>query len=232
MEDKNKDYSDYKDYEKLEETVKALETAATPQVEPNPHFKASARKRILNSLPGTSPDQLEHKQAHVYHKRTAVRLVAVFAAFVIALSGVAAASSGSLPGDTLYPVKRAVEQGRVLMARNDESRAGVYADLADRRLTETEALVKNKRNKNVDATLQLMGGEYDLAQGAIKKLPVEKREHLLARLEKANTRQRRVLETYKKNPNVPRAVVVRTLARIERNREIIREIKQSLRDRP
>ncbi|MFA5866378.1 MAG: DUF5667 domain-containing protein [Actinomycetota bacterium] len=221
MKDKNKDYEEYKeyeDYEDLAKTVDALKTAATSPVEPDPRFKASARARVLGSLP--------------VHKRVGLRLAAVFAAFALALSGVAAASSNSLPGDTLYPVKRTVEQGRVFLERNDETRAEIYADLADKRLTETEALVRNKRNKNVDATLQLMGSEYDLAQASINRIPPERRERMLARLEKANARQMRVLQTYLKNTNVPRAVVVRALARIERNREMIREVKQSLKARP
>ncbi len=235
MKDKTGDYEEhkeYEDYDELKGTVKALESAATSPVEPDPQFKASARQRILNSLPESAGSQTARTSSMVWRQRMGLRLVAVFAAFAVALSGVAAASSGSLPGDTLYPVKRAVEQGRVLLARNDETRAEVYADLAEKRLTETETLVKNKRNKNVDATLQLMSGEYDLAQASIDRIPLENRERLLARLEKANSRQRRVLETYLRNPNVPRAMVVRTIARIEKNRATILEIKRSFHNRP
>jgi hypothetical protein len=232
MEDKNmehkehKEYKDYEDYDDLKSAIDRLEAAAEIPVEPDPQFKVSARKRILNAFPEAAPAQEQRKRAHVYSRRTGLRLVAVFTAVALALSGVAFASNDSLPGDTLYPVKRAVEQGRVVIARNDQARAGVYADLADRRLKEIEALVKAKRTTKIDATLQLMGTQYDYAQAAGNRLPPAERDRLLARLETAVARQQALLDSYSKDRNVPQAVIVRNLERIKRNREIIRDLRR------
>lgn len=56
-------------------------------------------------------------------------------------SGVAAASSSALPGEMLYPVKRAVEQVMLTAAFTPGSEARVQADLAARRLHEVERLL-------------------------------------------------------------------------------------------
>jgi hypothetical protein len=228
MEDKDKDYEEYKefeDYDELASTIEKLEMTAAAPVGPDPQFKASARKRILNSLPENAPERISNKRARGYGRRTGLRLAAVFTAFALALSGVAFASNDSLPGDTLYPVKRVVEQGRVIAARNDESRASVYADLADKRLLEVQSLIKKNRHDRLDATLQLMGAEYDLAQASANKLPAEKREKMLARLETAVARQQTTLDGYSKNSKIPRAVIIRNLERIKQNRQRVRELR-------
>jgi hypothetical protein len=229
MEDKHKDYKEYGDYEDLADAIEKLETAAVSPIEPDPQFRASARKRILNSLPEVSPERSDRKRANIF-KKTAFRLAAAFTAIALALSGVAFASTDSLPDDTLYPVKRLVEQGRVVLTRNDEARAGVYADLADRRLAEIEALVKAKRTAKIETTLQLMGSEYDSAQAAANKLPTEKKERIMARLETAVTRQQTQLDGYSKNKTVPQAVINRNLERIKKNRERIRELRLERRE--
>jgi hypothetical protein len=229
MADTDRDFKEYKDLDELTGTVAKLEAAASSTIEPDPQFKISARKRILNSLPETSPEQIGHKRARVFYKRTTLRLTAVFTAFAVALSGVAFASTDSLPGDTLYPIKRAVEEGRVILSRNEEVRAAVYADLADRRLAETEALVKVKRTAKIDATLQLMGAEYDFAQAAVNKLPADKRERMLARLHATATRQQTTLDSFSKNKNISRAVVIRNLERVKKNRARVQELREQRR---
>jgi hypothetical protein len=59
---------------------------------------------------------------------------------VVAVS-TATASARSLPGDTLYPVKRLVEQGRLALA-SDGGEVTLRLDLAGRRLDEFETLLK------------------------------------------------------------------------------------------
>jgi hypothetical protein len=233
MEDKKKDYEEYKEYEDyrdLEQTIEKLETAAAEPVKPDPQFRASARKRLLNTLPEAAPAHPARRRPRSGYRVTAVRLVAAFMAITLAISGMAFASSDSLPGDTLYPVKRAVEQGRVVTARNDEARAAVYADLADNRLLEVESLVKKNRKDRIDMTLQLMGAEYDSAQAAAGKLPAAKREKMLARLEAAGARQQTLLDGYMNMKNLPRAVIIRNLDRIKQNRRRVRELRLERRE--
>ncbi|MFI9269438.1 DUF5667 domain-containing protein [Kitasatospora sp. NPDC052896] len=57
------------------------------------------------------------------------------------LAGVAAASTGALPGETLYPVKRGLEDLRLDLARSDAERGALLLDQASNRLAEAHELV-------------------------------------------------------------------------------------------
>jgi len=59
----------------------------------------------------------------------------------VAIIGTATASARSLPGDTLYPVKRLVEQGQLALT-SDGGEVTLRLDLAGRRLDEFETLLK------------------------------------------------------------------------------------------
>lgn len=67
-------------------------------------------------------------------------MAAILAAGVSAATGVGFAAQGSLPGEALYPVKRATERARVALVPTDE-RADVYVDQADERMREVERLL-------------------------------------------------------------------------------------------
>jgi hypothetical protein len=54
----------------------------------------------------------------------------------VALSGVSAASSDSLPGDALYQVKRSTEQAQLALAGSDLGRGSLHLDFARLRLRE------------------------------------------------------------------------------------------------
>jgi hypothetical protein len=69
--------------------------------------------------------------------RTAVAACLVLAVIVVST---ATASASSLPGDTLYPVKRLVESGRLALA-GDSGELDLRLDFADRRLDEFEELL-------------------------------------------------------------------------------------------
>ena len=54
----------------------------------------------------------------------------------LALSGVSAASTDSLPGDPLYQVKRSSERAQLALAGSDQSRGQLYLEFAHSRLQE------------------------------------------------------------------------------------------------
>ncbi|MGP3970451.1 DUF5667 domain-containing protein [Streptomyces sp. 6N223] len=68
-----------------------------------------------------------------------------------ALGGVAAASTDALPGDTLYGLKRGMEDLRLDFAGNDVDRGGVYLDRAATRLNEARRLMERARAGGLDA---------------------------------------------------------------------------------
>ncbi|WP_329456361.1 DUF5667 domain-containing protein [Streptomyces sp. NBC_01497] len=67
-----------------------------------------------------------------------------------AFSGVAAASSDALPGDSLYGLKRGMEDIRIDLADNDSARGGLYLDHASTRLAEARRLMERDRTGHLD----------------------------------------------------------------------------------
>lgn len=69
---------------------------------------------------------------------TKFALVAV--CILILLTGTAYASSSAIPGDVLYPVKRAVEDTRVILASTSETKAQLQVEFTEERLQELEKI--------------------------------------------------------------------------------------------
>ncbi|MFJ3903113.1 DUF5667 domain-containing protein [Streptomyces sp. NPDC090025] len=67
-----------------------------------------------------------------------------------AFSGVAAASSDALPGDSLYGLKRGMEDIKLGMADDDADRGGLYLDQASTRLSEARRLMERGRAGDLD----------------------------------------------------------------------------------
>ncbi|MFI8005418.1 DUF5667 domain-containing protein [Streptomyces sp. NPDC086010] len=67
-----------------------------------------------------------------------------------AFGGVAAASSDALPGDSLYPLKRGMEDLSLGMADTDADRGEVYLDQASTRLGEARRLMERGRAGDMD----------------------------------------------------------------------------------
>lgn len=89
-------------------------------------------------------------------RRPAGRRVAIVLAATMLLalgaSQVGFAASDALPGDLLYPVKRAVERLNLAVHPGAVSRATIHLELAERRLTELAALVdRGDDRERIDA---------------------------------------------------------------------------------
>ncbi|MEU5660747.1 DUF5667 domain-containing protein [Streptomyces sp. NPDC047737] len=67
-----------------------------------------------------------------------------------AFGGVAAASSDALPGDSLYPLKRGMEDISLTMADGDAARGEAYLDHASTRLGEARRLMERARSGELD----------------------------------------------------------------------------------
>lgn len=62
---------------------------------------------------------------------------------IIFIAGTTIASANALPGDTLYPVKRQVENARLLIAPTEEAKLDLEVNFAQKRLDEAEKLHSN-----------------------------------------------------------------------------------------
>ena len=104
------------------------------------------------------------------------RLVPVTIAFLIFFgTGVAFAAEGTLPGDTLYPVKISVNEGfRRALAVTPTERANLETELAARRITEAESLAVKHRLTSATETALVAG--FSAHTLAVRKEAAEMKE--------------------------------------------------------
>ncbi|NEB09468.1 hypothetical protein G3I32_11395 [Streptomyces coelicoflavus] len=88
-----------------------------------------------------------------------------------AFGGVAAASSDALPGDSLYGLKRGIEDFRLGLADGNDERGRAYLDLASTRLSEARRLMERGRSGPLDheslgeIRRALSGMRHDASEG-------------------------------------------------------------------
>ncbi|MGW3917379.1 DUF5667 domain-containing protein [Streptomyces sp. NPDC005070] len=88
-----------------------------------------------------------------------------------AFGGVAAASSDALPGDSLYGLKRGMEDIRLGLADGDSDRGELYLDQASNRLSEARRLMERGRSGHLDheslgeIRRALSGMQHDASEG-------------------------------------------------------------------
>ncbi|MBQ1092312.1 DUF5667 domain-containing protein [Streptomyces sp. B93] len=88
-----------------------------------------------------------------------------------AFGGVAAASSDALPGDSLYGLKRGIEDFKLGLADGDRERGQAYLDLASTRLNEARRLMERDRGGPLDhesvgeVRRALSGMRHDASEG-------------------------------------------------------------------
>lgn len=63
---------------------------------------------------------------------------------VIFVTGTTIVSANALPGDTLYPIKRQVENARLFIAPTEESKLNLQVNFAEKRLEEDERINRNE----------------------------------------------------------------------------------------
>jgi hypothetical protein len=120
------------------------ELQALPSQAPAPEFRHRARLKLLQRIQETRP---RRRWWDALPPLAAPRLPGwanAISASLIAFGGLTFgttyASASALPDDALYPMKRALEQVNVAMAKTDEAKANTYLGLADRRAAEIAAV--------------------------------------------------------------------------------------------
>ncbi|MGH8970609.1 MAG: DUF5667 domain-containing protein [Actinomycetes bacterium] len=138
----------------LEPLVALAATLRPARLAPAPQFRAELRARLLREAaarpPGAVPRQRTSPARHTH--RLARAAAAATAVTVIGGAGLAAASTHSLPGDGLYPLKRSVESLELSLTRSDLDRGRELLEQADTRLTEAERMAASEQARE-QATL-------------------------------------------------------------------------------
>ncbi len=134
-------------------------------VTPRPEYVADLRSRLMDAadtllLPADAELApvlpLRAPAEPVRPRRRERRLGAVAVAFVLVggSAGVAAAAEGSLPGDTLYPIKRSLESAKVTLNPSDKGKGNDLLGQADTRLREVNSLVAGKKTDKINQALE------------------------------------------------------------------------------
>lgn len=111
-----------------------------------------------------------------YGQLTSIALAVVLAVGVV--SGATKVSEGSLPGDTLYPVKKVAERVEKVFAQTQEAKIKVVVKHAKRRLEEVKTLVaENKGSEAVTGALQALQTSTELVVSTASAAKPELIEH-------------------------------------------------------
>jgi hypothetical protein len=113
----------------------------------------------------------------VGRKLTVTVIASVILAVLLLLGhGVVRASADDLPGDALYPVKRAIEEVRLAISLDDANDAGLHLAFAARRLDEAAALLEedklqaagqalNGYDERLESIIAFLNHDSDLSTG-------------------------------------------------------------------
>ena len=154
-----RDLGSIRDREVRERVRVALRLHKDAPATPDPYTRMRMRARVLAGLDkrrdtAWTPRDIAWRAVDIAWTLLAqlarpapyiVRAVGVAAVLVTAGLGMTAASAGTLPDETLYPVKLASEELRLVLATSTDDRALVELSIADHRLAEAERLAEQGR---------------------------------------------------------------------------------------
>jgi hypothetical protein len=84
--------------------------------------------------------------------RLAITVLSVIAILVMSSNGLLIASAHSIPGDTLYPLKRSVESTQLHLVSDPAEKQVLEQEFSERRVDETKSLITHQRVESVEFT--------------------------------------------------------------------------------
>jgi hypothetical protein len=157
-------------YGQLVATVQVL--SDQPLVTPRAEFAADLRSRLMIAAEtDLVPAPPVVRRAPASRSQRNRRLGSAAAALVIVggSAGMAAAASGALPGDSLYPIKRGIEQVTTAAHVGDASKGSALLGQAGQRLDEIDALT-SADSPNADLIASTAATFSDQANAGADKL--------------------------------------------------------------
>ncbi|MBI2832235.1 MAG: hypothetical protein HYX79_08265 [Chloroflexi bacterium] len=153
----------------LEPMLRTAETIGkVSAISPRPEFKARARYEFHSAL---SNLEIKEKRRFSLRPHWSTALVALILVFLFGGSTVAAAEK-SMPDGPLYPVKLATEEARLVLTRSDERKAELYAEMAERRISEMAYVASKGKSEHVEIVARRLNSHLGkvvvLATGVVK----------------------------------------------------------------
>lgn len=145
---------------------------STPAPEARPEFVADLRSRLLlaaeTALAPDTAAQVEARRQPAQRRTARERRLAVAVggfALVSASASMSVAAQTALPGDTLYPLKRAIENVHETALRSPDDKGATMLDNASGRLDEVDELSRTD-SQDADAIAQTLDDFADQAVAA------------------------------------------------------------------
>jgi hypothetical protein len=161
--------------ERLRTVGPELEAVAVPREE----FRAALRTRLVAVATVQPADAPTPAPGLLAGRRQRVAGVAAGAlASVVAVSGVAVASSQALPGDPFYGVKRTTEALQLQLSGDEAAQGDRHLQFAATRLDEVRELVLGREAASAAAATAAIGGSTDwqLVRDTLADMDVETRK--------------------------------------------------------
>lgn len=117
------------------------------RLEPSEAMKLKSREAFLKQA---SALRQSKRRTFGLLPRLATALAALILLSIVASAGAVAASSAARPGDPLYGLKRTVENARLALSPDDNTRQALAAQFDQTRIDEIVSLVSDKRTEAVD----------------------------------------------------------------------------------
>ncbi|MBI5879635.1 MAG: hypothetical protein HZB53_18450 [Chloroflexi bacterium] len=194
--------------EALLAVAQAIETV--PDVTARAAFKAELRGRIQN-LPAPRAGLIAHVNAAMMElaKPRYRWATAIVAAALLLLSATTYAAELSLPGDALYPVKRAAERIELALPNDPASRTRILMARADRRLSEAETLATTGQTQLAEQAVSEYGNAVNEAIAALESRPGQESRLLAQALHDRLARQQAHLRALAEQVPAPSASAIR-----------------------
>jgi hypothetical protein len=174
-----------------------LGAAERMRAAPLPTPLATDKRRALESQLLRQAEQLRSKPmsrpaaSRLPLWRRVGLVIASFLVVFLLWTSVASATAASVPGNVLYPIKRAAERVRLSLAAEDQ-RAELHLEFAQHRLQELRVL--KDRGEVSESLLAEISGETARVLEEVPSLPHEKQQALLSSLAGFQDQQLQVLE--------------------------------------
>jgi hypothetical protein len=129
---------------------------AARALQASPAFKAGLRQR-LQAQAQASPRRATYSRFPIPLRRPPAAFWTSALAFLllaVLLVSVTTVSAGALPGEILYPLKRAEESIRMALTFDPAQQAGLHREYANRRIAEAGLLIENEQPAEVEQVLE------------------------------------------------------------------------------
>lgn len=203
---------------------------------PDAQFVRNAKIRILNrvkalttSISSEKPQPRRARRIYFHRRRWSTVIAGVVIAAMLFGSGIGLkqASASALPGDTLYPVKRAGEEIQLALSFTANGDIALLYEFADYRLEEAQTLAEEGRFDDLGIALDgfedAMSNLEEIAQeGEIGNVNLD-----LAKIQAKHEKHIQVLERVREQvPENARAAIDHAIEQSGRSQEVLKVIRE------